>query len=423
MFRVKSIPLVLALGAFGAAVAVVDARAADYPPSSRDKVEVDPRFAGVADRPQPDYSPVGVRWGSFLFYPALLSSVSYDDNITAVGTNEKADWIFKFRPTLDIKSDWSRHYLSFAVGAESATYANYSDADYVDYFAGGKGRLDITPDMSVSSFLNYLHGHETPGDGQTFNEVTVPVAFDRVDGGIKLDNRFNRLWTSTGFSFRWEDFDQFADGEFIDQTYRNGTTYDAFARVGYDISPLTSVFTQFAYEWTEFEDSLYDGDQYTAAVGLKFEPSRLLRGEAYVGYLDWTSDSGFLDDVAGFYFGGDLAWFATPLLTVSFTADRKIDGSTYNGGSSVLTSDYGVRADYELRRNIIVSGIFAYKEQEYEGNDRTDNKYTYGASLRYLINRYLTSTLNYRYTDFTTNGIDVDDYNRSVVTAGLKLQY
>lgn len=82
-----------------------------------------------------------------------------------------------------------------------------------------------------------------------------------------------------------------------------------------------------------------------------------------------------------------------------------------------------MRADYELRRNIIVSGIFAYKEQEYEGNDRTDNKYTYGASLRYLINRYLTSTLNYRYTDFTTNGIDVDDYNRSVVTAGLKLQY
>jgi hypothetical protein len=299
MFRVKSIPLVLTLGAFGAGVAVVDALAADYPPSSRDRVEVDPRFAGVADRPQPDYSPVGVRWGSFLFYPALLSSVSYDDNITAVGTNEKADWIFKFRPTLDIKSDWSRHYLSFAIGAESATYANYSSADYVDYFAGGKGRLDITPDMSVSSFLNYLHGHETPGDGQTFNEVTVPVAFDRVDGGIKLDNRFNRLWTSSGFSFRWEDFDEFADGEFIDQTYRNDTTYDAFARVGYDISPLTSVFTQFAYEWTQFEDSLYDGDQYTAAVGLKFEPSRLLRGEFYVGYLDWTSDSGFLDDVVG----------------------------------------------------------------------------------------------------------------------------
>lgn len=419
----KSIPLVLTLGACGVATTVVGAVAADYPPSSRSRTEVDPRLAGVADRPQPDYSPVGIRYGSFLFYPALLSSVSYDDNITAVGVDPKSDWIFKFRPTLDIKSDWSRHYLAFTVGAESATYAKYSDADYVDAFAGGRGRLDITPDMSVSTYLNYLYGHETPGDGETFTGVQEPVAFDRVDGGIKLDNRFNRLWTSTGFSARWEDFEQWVDGEFIDQTYRNGTTYNAFGRVGYDISPLTSVFTQLAYEWTDFEDSRYDGDQYTAAVGLKFEPSRLLRGEFYVGYLDWTSDSGFLADVSGFYFGGDLAWFATPLLTVTFTADRKIDGSTYQGGSSVLTSDYGVRADYELRRNIILSALFAYREQQYEDADRTDDKYTYGASVRYLINRYLSSTLNYRYTDFTTDGEGVDPYTRNVVTLGLKLQY
>ncbi len=135
-----------------------------------------------------------------------------------------------------------------------------------------------------------------------------------------------------------------------DQQYRDGQEYTVDGRVGYSISPLTSVFVGSTYQWSSYEDSNYNGDEYTVSGGIKFEPSRLLRGEVFVGYQSWSSDSGFLDDVSGLYYGANLAWFASPLMTVTLKARQKVDSSNFEfdgiDGSSINTSDLGVRVDY-----------------------------------------------------------------------------
>ncbi len=74
--------------------------AADYPPPQNEANIADPGLSSVMARDRPDYDPGGVRLGSFVFYPKLLTSISYDDNVTAVGSDPKADWIFVATPEL-----------------------------------------------------------------------------------------------------------------------------------------------------------------------------------------------------------------------------------------------------------------------------------------------------------------------------------
>jgi hypothetical protein len=409
--------------------------AADYPPSTRDAEEVDPALASVRSRPREDYRPIGVPVGSFIFYPELRTSLSYDSNITASGSDPKSDWIFVVKPIAQLQSDWLRHYLAFDAFYESGNYFKYSDGDYQNYSFGTQGRLDISRDTYVSGYARYLHGHELPGDGETDTDIALPLPFDRTTAGVKFDNRFNRMWTVAAFDFQDTEYADTLDGAPTFQDYRDGQTYTAWGRIGYDISPLTSVFVGASYAWGEFDDTDFNGKQYTVTTGLKFEPSRLMRGEAFVGYKSWTSDSGDLDDVSGVTYGVNLAWFVTPLVTMTFTGNQTVDSSNYTPGppyddtligSSVLTSNAGVRVDYEFRRNILLGSWFAYQNQDYGDYPRDDDKYTYGASLTYLINRYWTAGLQYTYTDFSSNfnGINgVEDYTRNVVMGNLKLAY
>lgn len=411
------------------------ALAADYPPSSRELVEVDPALASVADRQREDYRPTGLRLGSFLFYPEVLSSLSYDDNITASGSDAKADTIFVIRPSAQLRSDWTQHYFAVDGFFESGTYFKYSDADYQNYSVGTQGRLDITRDASVSGYARYLHGNELPGDGETDTEIALPLPYDQTTAGVRGDYRFNRMWTTGSFDFQDTQYDEWLDGAPTDQEYRNGQVYTLAGRVGYDISPLTSLFVGAGYAWSDYEDADFNGDEYEIVGGVKFEPSRLVSGEAFIGYKNWTSDSGDLMDVDGMTYGLNLAWFVSPLLTVTFTGSQTVDGSNYVPdpilepnliGSSVLTSNAGVRLDYEFRRNILLAGWFAYQNQEYEDYPRNDDKYTYGVSGTYLINRNWQAGVRYTYTDFSSNfnGINgVEDYTRSIVLGSLKYAY
>ncbi|MCS0496094.1 outer membrane beta-barrel protein [Ancylobacter sp. MQZ15Z-1] len=387
-------------------------------------------MAPVADRKPEGYDPVGVPVGSFIFLPSLYLAGGYDSNITASGTNVKDDAVLTVRPAFELKSDWLRHFLSFDGYFQSGSYASYSDADYQNWSLGSRGRLDVTQDFELMGYARYAHLNELPGDDETNTGLTSPLPYDRTTAGVGFRKEFNRLWTTGTFDFRDRDYDNFLDGAPTDQSYRDGQTYQVSGRVGYDISPLTSWFVGGSYYWYDMQDVNYDAEEYDVVTGLKFEPSRLLRGEAYVGYRDWSTDNGYLNGASGVTYGADLNWFVSPLATVTFTALQEVLTSNYiyDGimGSAVTSNEVGVRLDYELRRNIVLSGWFNYQNQDYEEYPRNDDTYFMGAELRYLINRYATATLNYSYTDFDTNFDNIngaEDYNRSVVTAGITLTY
>lgn len=81
-----------------------------------------PEAVSVADRPRPDFDPLGIRGGTFIFHPTLGVSETYDNNIFATPTRDKSDLYTTETPGLSVLSDWNRHALAFNASGQFKQY-------------------------------------------------------------------------------------------------------------------------------------------------------------------------------------------------------------------------------------------------------------------------------------------------------------
>lgn len=378
----------------------------------------------VLDRPRPAYDPVGIRSGGFIFYPALAGAIFYNDNVNVSSNGDKdASFEYHVAPELKVKSDWSRHAFEAYAGIDAVAYSDASDYDHVNALVGAKGRIDVLSDLAILPSVEYRRDMLQPGDPDSLVTVDDPVMRDVLEGKLAISKSFNRLWIAGGVGAARVNFDEFSDVDYSNDEFIDYTVYSASARVGYKISPLTSVFTEVSYNRRDFDDGYYNSDGYQAIAGVQFEASRLVQGEAYAGYLVQDYDAAELQNISTFTFGGKLRWFVSPLWTVTLTGAREAGESTYADGSSLVMTTGGVKVDYELLRNLIISGGVRYIDNNYQDAERKDETWQARVSAKYLINRHLNISLDYKYTDFSTNAVDVDSYTQNIYGATIRFQY
>src|SRR5580698_6709276 len=76
-------------------------------PDSREAVA--PEDTPVKNRQQPGYEPVGIRAGSWMFSPALISGAFYDSNVFSSNVNKRSDIAEVFEPSLRATTLWERN--------------------------------------------------------------------------------------------------------------------------------------------------------------------------------------------------------------------------------------------------------------------------------------------------------------------------
>ncbi len=79
-------------------------------------------------------------------------------------------------------------------------------------------------------------------------------------------------------------------------------------------------------------------------------------------------------------------------------------------------------ADYELLRQVILSGVVAYENDNYTQVSRTDNIVSAGASVKYLMNRYVSLVGEYTYSDRRSN-LNGFNFDRHQIGVALTLAY
>ena len=68
---------------------------------------------------------------------------TYSDNVGLDEEDEESDFVTQIEPSIQFESQWSRHFLSLELGSDIAFHADESDEDYQDFFALGRGRVDV----------------------------------------------------------------------------------------------------------------------------------------------------------------------------------------------------------------------------------------------------------------------------------------
>lgn len=412
-------------------------------------IQTDLEQLSVAQRPRPDYDPLGIRVGSFLIFPTFGLLGTYDSNIFAAPNDVKGDFYTSLDPGVSVRSDWNNHSLNFVAGGDFRRYATQTSENENNGLAALTGRLDVQRDFYFLGEINYQLQHEDRSTPDTLFNQKNPTEYQQAGAalasvynsgriGLRLDGKINYFTYDNGIT---------SLNVPIIETDRNRFEYVVTPRVSYEIIPGYSAFIKTPVNWVEYQSTSNQFGYNQSSHGYEFDAgtavkiTNLIVGEVYAGYLRQDFDGGEsaanvaaglppLQPTSGVSFGGNLLWNITELTSLRGNLSRSVQQSYFIPAAgpgqappgSYTESSVSLTAEHELLRNVILNGLVGYINDAWQGNPRVDNSYQASLGVKYLINRYFNASLNASYNQRVSN-VTLGDYTREIITARLNTQF
>ena len=389
------------------------------------------RNTSVTERALSDYTPPGIRAGVFRVSPSLNLASEWNDNIYYTDQNKESDRSWRVNPGILVQSDWSRHSLGFNASGDFTRYDDFKSENTDNYTVGANGQLDISRQTNATLAASTSKRTEGRGSANAISTAASPPEYtvDSVTAG--LNHEFNRLKVAGRYDWRkynYKDID-LVGGGVADQTARDYKQQVFTGRADYALSPATAVFGSVALTSKDYRTITggqppRSSDGSTILVGANFDITNLIRGEFAIGYANQNFDNSTYKDLNGVAVRGLVEWFPSQLMTVTFTANHALEDAAAVGVGGYDTSDFGLRADYELRRNWLLNAHGDVGKDNFQGGSRTDKRSGAGFGATYLMNRRVGLALDYDYAKRDSRGSQAaSSYAANKLTAALVLKF
>jgi hypothetical protein len=386
-----------------------------------------PEDTPVKTRQQPGYEPTGIRAGSWLFSPSLITGGFYDSNVFSTNTQTRSDIAAVFEPSLRAHTTTDQGGADVTLDTQSTVYNQNSSLDQTNASLKGNAWFDIAHDMAVLGSLQVAHLNEGVGTLSSPANAVQPTPYNLISGDLSLRKEFNRLVASVGVKVDSYDFGstRAQDGMVINEDSRDGQIYSVHSRVDYAVSSMFGVFA--GVEGNErnirgtFDHSL-DSQGYRALTGVTVGFTRLLTGEFGVGYVSQHFVDPTIGTIDGPSYRAKLTWSPTRLLDIHFNAEQLVTQTADTSSVGVLANAVQLGADYELRRNVVLSLTGGYEVDRFFGQIRKDDVTTAEAGIKYVLSRYGSVSGFYRYT-MRDSDQPVFSYDKSQVGINVTAQY
>lgn len=382
----------------------------------------------VTSRPHPEYDAVGVHVGSFTMYPRVSLTGTYDDNVFGL-PQKTSGFIVSAAPSADFVSNWSRNALEFNLRYERDEYADQPSESSNEFSLSSNGRLDIDHASAAMFRLNVAELTESRTSPDSFVGLSEPVRYDVMTTGATIYREFNRWRVEGEVSNSVLSFfnPKLLNGGVFSERLRDEVATSERIRGSWAESPNLALFVQVTPNQSHFLHSpvggSFDSSGYAVTAGVNGQVSHLVTADVGVGYFSQDYDDPRIRAVTGVAYNADFQYFLTQLITISGHASHSIAPAAIPGTPATDLDTVDLHADYELRRNVIISPDANFARYDYPGTGRVDNRYGVGVSATYLLNRTVGLTASYGYLRQDSNGryggINFDD-NRLSFTVTLQ---
>jgi len=394
-------------------------------PDSKDPVP--PEDMPVKKRQQPGYEPVGIRYGSWMFNPALTGGGFFDSNVFSSNTTRNSDFAAVVQPTLRAHTLWERHGIDLKLDAQSMVYSQFSSLNQNNISLKGNGWYDVARDLKVLGSFQIAHLNEGVGTLSSPVNAVAPTPYNLLSGDVAVRKEFNRLAASIGMGVKSYDYQstRAQDGSIINQDGRDGQIYTVHGRLDYAFSPFLGWFA--ALEGNERQirgtpGHTLDSDGYRALSGLTFGRPNLLSGEIGGGYVSQRFDDPTIGTISGPSYHASLLWRPTRLLDIHAKAEQLVTETSDTSSNGVLANAFQVGADYELLRNVVISLAGGYENDKFFGQTRSDKVTSTDARVKYMLNRFASVSIYHRYTDRKSD-IPTFSYEKHLVGINVTAQF
>lgn len=361
-----------------------------------------PEDTPVKTREHPGYEQIGIRAGPWMILPSVTGGVSYDNNVFATGVNKQGDLAATIKSSLAVQSLWERHGIDIQGDVRSTHYRRFSQLDQTDASLRVRGRIDLWHDAAILTSLRVAKQHEGVGSLTSPTAAVAPTPYDLASGDITYWQRFNRLAASVGARTDYYNYGstRSRDGTIINQDSRDGRVSVAHGRLDYALTPALGVFTalevnQRDLRGTPTQSLASNGYRWLSGVNVRF--GHLIWGEFGAGYASQRFHDPAIGTIAGPAFRGMLTWSPTRMLDLHFKAEQIVTEAADTVAGGIKANAFQLGADYELRRNLVLSVAGTYERDQFFGQPRSDEVRSIQTELKYVLNRYSTISLQHRY--------------------------
>ncbi len=410
-----------------------------FPGNALGPSAVGPEGTTVLNRPRPDYDRLGMRLGSFLLYPVLGVSETYDSNVFATQSGAKSDFYTTANPSVSLQSDWGRHAVGVNAYGEFKWYADHSSEDVNNGGISVNGRYDIENGSFLRGEAGYTVNHEDRSSPDSVANIKSPTQYATTGaylGYVRQEGRIGLNADTTITSYSYNN-NSTSTGIIVPEVDRSRIEYVGALRASYEILPqlpyqafVRVLGNERRYNSVDLAEQAATGVSarrnshgWEADVGASMEITRLVTAEVYAGYLEQDYDaSAVFATNTGPAFGGNVLWNVTPLTSIRGSFSQSVAETTLVSASSSSESNVQLGVEQELLRNVLLLGSVGYVRDDYvglPGTSRTDNTYQASVGARYLLSRMWRVIGNVTFSDRTSTAPG-GAYTRLVGTVGVQ---
>jgi hypothetical protein len=217
----------------------------------------------------------GIPLGPLLGFPALLVSLTHDDNVYLAADGEQEDWFTTVAPTLRLEFPVQRLRFEVEGGVEARTYDRLEAENATDWFVGAAAGADFPGGLDFR--LSGRHDEEYlttsqefgAGETSTLNTLAATVGY-RVRDALRLE---------AGARSVEYDYERSLDRERVETSLRG----DVFWR----FQPRTSAFLEGTVTNFDYDSNVAVDNRETAvALGLTWEATSRSTALVKAGY-EW----------------------------------------------------------------------------------------------------------------------------------------
>ncbi|MDX2289942.1 MAG: outer membrane beta-barrel protein [Hyphomicrobiaceae bacterium] len=368
------------------------------------------RLPGRLFRQEP-YDPIGIRIGSFVFFPEVEVAGNWTSNVLST-PDGPGDRSLELAPSGRLVSNWSNHAVELSASGDLSYHDDLPTEDDRGFAVEARSRLDVTRATNVEAVIGRQRAQESRSaiDAAT---AGPRAAFTRDSAGGRLQHRFNRLTVALRGAVADTVFQGSADPD------RDVTEARGAVRAAWEFKPTLSGFgevevVRLDYRATASSDGIAreaDGQRYR--LGTSFgNTSQVLRGEIAIGWADQDLEDDRLVDVGGVILDANLAYRFSELTSFLLTAASDISGTTTAGTGGVLERRAGLEVRHAFRRHLVGSAAVGVATRDYAGIDIDEREVTFGLGAEYFLSPEAVVFTQYEHTrfrsDFPDSTYDID---------------
>jgi hypothetical protein len=372
------------------------------PPSGPQAPETpgQPTYPGqsVTQRPRPEFQPTGLHVGDFFWFPRAELDEAYNSNIFA-SPSPTYDFTTTLQPGFDLLSSFPRNALNLHGSAALQFFADHPAQNTQDGVVTVDGRLDVTAASSLYGSAQVAHEHIPYGSPNSPSSIAQPVTYTDYVANVGYMQEGRRFSYQADLAVAAAEYNAvpLVGGRILPQSSNDTTISEAALRGSYEIVPDYRGYVRAAGDLYDYWHTLPGGVRFNSTVyrvdlGLQILPRHIIYGQVYAGYLSQNFAATSLGSKSTPDVGGLLVWDVTRLTTLTFTGIRTFipsNPTTGNTGAAYLASIFTATADHELLRNLLLNVSASYENDSFQSISRTDNVFSAGGGVRYLLNRNL----------------------------------